>query len=113
MDEKKEMTIEESFAALDDMVKKLESDKISLEESFRLYEEGMKLVKDGGYFATCSCSHFMTRELFEKMLREAAREAHVRLRQIEARTQGPDHPILWTAAESSYLKFYIFQIIKN
>jgi 23S rRNA (cytosine1962-C5)-methyltransferase len=55
----------------------------------------------------------MTRELFEKMLREAAREAHVRLRQIEARTQGPDHPILWTAAESSYLKFYIFQVIKN
>ena len=79
----------------------------------KINRAGMKLVKDGGYFATCSCSHFMTRELFEKMLREAAREAHVRLRQIEARTQGPDHPILWTAAESSYLKFYIFQIIKN
>ena len=79
----------------------------------KINRAGMKLVKDGGYFATCSCSHFMTRELFEKMLREAAREAHVRLRQIEARTQGPDHPILWTAAESSYLKFYIFQVIKN
>ncbi len=78
----------------------------------KINRAGMKLVKDGGYFATCSCSHFMTRELFEKMLREAAREAHVRLRQIEARTQGPDHPILWTAAESSYLKFYIFQVIK-
>jgi 23S rRNA (cytosine1962-C5)-methyltransferase len=79
----------------------------------KINRAGMKLVKDGGYFATCSCSHFMTRELFEKMLCEAAREAHVRLRQIEARTQGPDHPILWTAAESSYLKFYIFQVIKN
>ncbi len=78
----------------------------------KINRAGMRLVRDGGYFATCSCSHFMTRELFEKMLREAAREAHVRLRQIEARTQGPDHPILWTAAESSYLKFYIFQVIK-
>ena len=53
----------------------------------------------------------MTRELFEEMLREAAREAHVRIRQVEARTQAPDHPILWSAAESSYLKFYILQIV--
>lgn len=74
--------------------------------------EGMKLVKDGGFLATCSCSHFMTRELFEKMLRNAARDAHVRLRQVECRTQAPDHPILWTSEESFYLKFYIFQIIK-
>ncbi len=73
---------------------------------------GMKLVKNGGYFATCSCSHFMTRELFEKMIRQAAREAHVHLKQIECRTQSPDHPILWTNDESFYLKFYTFQIIK-
>lgn len=72
---------------------------------------GMKLVRRGGYFASCTCSHFMTRELFEKMLADAARDAHVRLRQIEARAQAPDHPILWTAGESSYLKFYIFQIM--
>ena len=62
---------------------------------------------------TCTCSHFMTRELFEKMLLEASREAHVRLRQIEARAQAPDHPILWSAEESSYLKFYIFQVVRE
>lgn len=75
--------------------------------------EGMKLVRDGGFLATCSCSHFMTRELFEKMLRQASREAHVRLRQVEARAQAPDHPILWAAEESYYLKFYIFQIVRD
>ncbi|MDO4620432.1 MAG: class I SAM-dependent rRNA methyltransferase [Lachnospiraceae bacterium] len=75
--------------------------------------DGMKLVKPGGYLATCSCSHFMTPDLFEKMLHDAARAAHVRVRQIEARAQAPDHPILWTAAESYYLKFYIFQICEE
>ena len=74
---------------------------------------GMRIVKDGGFLATCTCSHFMTRELFEEMLRKAAREAHVRLRQVEARTQSPDHPILWAAEESSYLKFYIFQVVRD
>ena len=72
---------------------------------------GMRITRDGGFLMTCTCSHFMTRELFEKMLLEASREAHVRLRQIEARAQAPDHPILWSAEESSYLKFYIFQIV--
>lgn len=75
--------------------------------------EGMKLVKNGGFLATCSCSHFMTRELFEHMLRNAARDAHVQLRQVECRTQSPDHPILWTSEESFYLKFYIFQVIRE
>ena len=79
----------------------------------KINRAGMRLVKDGGFLATCTCSHFMTRELFEKMVHEAAREAHVRLRQVEARTQAPDHPILWSAAESSYLKFYIFQVVKE
>ncbi len=79
----------------------------------KINRAGMKLVRDGGFLATCTCSHFMTRELFEKMVQEAAREAHVRLRQVEARTQAPDHPILWSAAESSYLKFYIFQVVKE
>ena len=77
----------------------------------KINRAGMRLVKNGGYLATCTCSHFMTRELFEDMLRKAARDAHVRLRQIEARTQAPDHPILWAAEESSYLKFYIFQVV--
>ena len=74
---------------------------------------GMRLVKDGGWLCTCSCSHFMTRELFETMLRQAAQEAHVRLRQAEARAQSPDHPVLWSAAETYYLKFYIFQVARD
>ena len=71
---------------------------------------GMKLVKDGGYLATCSCSHFMTYELFTQTIGQAARSVHKRLRQVEFRTQAPDHPILWAADESFYLKFYIFQV---
>ena len=70
----------------------------------------MKLVKDGGYLATCSCSHFMTYELFTKTIHQAAQNVHKRLRQVEYRTQAPDHPILWAAEESYYLKFYIFQV---
>lgn len=73
--------------------------------------KGLKLVKDGGYLATCSCSHFMTQELLAKTVREAARSAHKRLRQVEFRTQSPDHPILWAADESYYLKFFIFQVV--
>ena len=73
--------------------------------------KGMKLVKDGGYLATCSCSHFMTQELLAKTIQEAARSAHKRLRQVEFRTQAPDHPILWATDESYYLKFYIFQVV--
>ena len=73
--------------------------------------KGLKLVKDGGYLATCSCSHFMTYELFTEMLHQAARSVHKRLRQIEYRTQAADHPILWSADESYYLKFYIFQVV--
>jgi 23S rRNA (cytosine1962-C5)-methyltransferase len=73
----------------------------------------MKLVRDGGFLATCSCSHFMTRELFEDMIKAAASDAHVRVRLCEARAQSPDHPIVWTAAESYYLKFYILQIMRQ
>ena len=71
---------------------------------------GMKLVRDGGFLATCSCSHFMTYELFTQTIRQAAKSVHKRLRQVEYRTQAPDHPILWAAEESYYLKFYIFQV---
>ncbi len=71
---------------------------------------GMKLVRDGGFLATCSCSHFMDPELFAKTIREAAAGAHRRLRQVEFRTQAPDHPILWAADQSYYLKFYLFQV---
>ena len=73
--------------------------------------KGLKLVKDGGYLASCSCSHFMTQELLTKTIKEAAKAVHKRLRQVEFRTQSPDHPILWEAQESYYLKFYIFQVV--
>ena len=87
----------------------------SIKNAVKGYREinlrGMKLVKDGGFLATCSCSHFMDPELFTKTIGEAARNVHKRLRQIEYRTQSPDHPILWAADESLYLKFYIFQVV--
>ena len=72
---------------------------------------GLKLVRSGGYLVTCSCSHFMEPELFAKTIREAAAGAHKRLRQVEFRTQACDHPILWAADQSYYLKFYIFQVV--
>ncbi len=71
----------------------------------------MKLLPRGGYLATCSCSHFATPELFEGMLRAAAQDAGVQLRQIESRQQSPDHPILWNVPETNYLKFYLFQVV--
>lgn len=73
--------------------------------------KAMRLLKRGGYLATCSCSHFMTETLFRKMLHDAAQDAEVSLRQIEARRQSPDHPILWNVPETDYLKFYIFQVV--
>ena len=86
----------------------------SIKNAVKGYREinlrGMKLVKDGGFLATCSCSHFMDPELFTKTIREAAAGAHKRLRQVEYRTQAADHPILWAADESYYLKFFIFQV---
>lgn len=87
----------------------------SIKNAVKGYREinirGMKLVKDGGFLATCSCSHFMDPELFAKTIKEAARGAHKRLRQVDFGTQAPDHPILWAADESYYLKFYIFQVV--
>lgn len=87
----------------------------SIKNAVKGYREinlrGIRLVKNGGYLATCSCSHFMDPELFAKTIREAARSAHRRLRQVEFRTQACDHPILWAADESYYLKFYIFQVV--
>lgn len=71
---------------------------------------GLKLVEDGGFLVTCSCSHFMDPELFTRTVKEAAKGARKRLRQVEFRTQAPDHPILWAAEESYYLKFYIFLV---
>ncbi|WP_027422274.1 class I SAM-dependent rRNA methyltransferase [Lachnobacterium bovis] len=89
--------------------------KNSIKNAVKGYREinlrGMKLVKDGGYLATCSCSHFMDYELFTKTIGQAARNVHKRLKQVEFRTQSPDHPILWAADESYYLKFYIFQVV--
>ena len=87
----------------------------SVKNAIKGYREinlrAMKLVKDGGFLATCSCSHFMTYELFTETIGQAARNVHKRLRQAEFRTQAPDHPILWAADESYYLKFYIFQVV--
>ena len=74
---------------------------------------GLKLVKDGGFLATCSCSHFMSYELFSQTIAQAAKSVHKRIRQVEYRTQAPDHPILWAADESYYLKFYIFQVCEE
>lgn len=74
---------------------------------------GLRLVRDGGYLATCSCSHFMTPELFTETIAQAAKSVHKRLRQVEYRTQAADHPILWAADESYYLKFYIFQVCEE
>ena len=74
---------------------------------------GMKLVRDGGFLVTCSCSHFMDYELFTKTIHQVANNVHRRLRQVELRTQAPDHPILWSADESYYLKFYIFQVCEE
>lgn len=89
--------------------------KNSVKNAVKGYREinlrGLKLVRDGGYLVTCSCSHFMDPELFAKTIREAAGGAHRRLRQVEFRTQACDHPILWAADSSYYLKFYIFQVV--
>ena len=86
----------------------------SIKNAVKGYREinlrAMKLVKDGGFLATCSCSHFMDYELFTQTIGQAAKNVHKRLRQVEFRTQAPDHPILWAADESYYLKFYIFQV---
>ncbi len=86
----------------------------SVKNAIKGYREinlrAMKLIKDGGFLATCSCSHFMNEELFAKTIGQAAANVHKRLRQVEFRTQAPDHPILWAANESYYLKFYIFQV---
>ena len=87
----------------------------TVKSAYRGYKEinkrAMHLLPRGGYLATCSCSHFMTDELFRQMLAEAAQEAGVSLKQIEGRRQAPDHPILWGVPETEYLKFYLFQIV--
>ncbi len=91
--------------------------KNSVKNAIKGYREinlrGMKLVKDGGYLATCSCSHFMTPELFAETIGQAAKNVKKRIRQVEYRTQAPDHPILWAADESYYLKFFIFQVVNE
>lgn len=93
--------------------KSREATKNAIKGYREINRKGLQLVRDGGYLATCSCSHFMTQELLAKTIKEAAKSAHKRLRQVEFRTQSPDHPILWAADESYYLKFYIFQVCKE
>ena len=89
----------------------------SIKNAIKGYREinlrAMKLVKNGGFLATCSCSHFMSYDLFTETINQAARNVHKRLRQVEFRTQAPDHPILWAADESHSLKFYIFQVCEE
>ncbi len=93
--------------------KSREATKNAIRGYREINRKGMKLVKDGGFLATCSCSHFMTEELFKETILQAARSAGKRLRQVEFRTQAPDHPILWSADESYYLKFLIFQVCEE
>ncbi|HEY5560471.1 MAG TPA: class I SAM-dependent rRNA methyltransferase [Clostridiaceae bacterium] len=87
----------------------------TISQAVRGYKEinlrGIRLVREGGFLATCSCSHFMDSKLLLDTINDAARDARRVLRQVELRTQGPDHPILINSEESSYLKFYIFQVI--
>ena len=87
----------------------------TVRNAIRGYKEinlkAMKILPRGGYLATCSCSHFMRDDLFRQMLHDAAKDAGVRLRQIEGRQQSPDHPILWNVPETNYLKFYLFQVV--
>ncbi len=91
--------------------------RVATKQAIKGYREinmrGLKLVKDGGFLATCSCSRFMTPELFTETIAQAATSTHRRLRQVEYRTQAPDHPILWAADESYYLKFFIFQVCEE
>lgn len=91
--------------------------RTSVKNAVKGYREinmrGLKLVKDQGFLATCSCSHFMTPKLFEETIAQAAKSVHKRIRQVEYRTQSADHPILWAADESYYLKFYIFQVCEE
>lgn len=91
--------------------------RTSVKNAVKGYREinmrGLKLVKDQGFLATCSCSHFMTPKLFEETIAQAAKSVHKRVRQVEYRTQSADHPILWAADESYYLKFYIFQVCEE
>ena len=87
----------------------------TINSAIRGYKEinlrGLKMVKPGGYFATCSCSHYMSEEQLKKTVQEAAHDARRTLRQVEIRTQSADHPILWNSDESYYLKFFIFQVV--
>lgn len=93
--------------------KSREATKNAIKGYREINRKGLKLVRDGGYLATCSCSHFMTQELFTEMMKQAAGSTHKRLRQVEFRTQSCDHPILWAADESYYLKFFIFQVVNE
>lgn len=89
--------------------------KGAIEGAIRGYKEinlrGLKMVRPGGFFVTCSCSHFMSKELLDTTIAEAARDARRTIRQVEVRTQAADHPILWSSEESFYLKFYVFQVV--
>jgi 23S rRNA (cytosine1962-C5)-methyltransferase len=91
--------------------KSREATKNAIKGDREINMKGLKLVRDGGYFATCSCSHFMTQDLFTEVIGQAAKAVHKRLRQVEFRTQAPDHPILWASDESYYLKFLTFQVM--
>ena len=127
LESKMEFIVDDVFDLLTNAIKKNEYDFIILDppaftksrktvqNAKRGYGEinyrAMKLLPRGGYLATCSCSHFMEDKLFIKMLKESAANAQVQLKQIEAKQQSPDHPILWNVPETDYLKFYIFQVI--
>ncbi|MGN0363144.1 MAG: class I SAM-dependent rRNA methyltransferase [Bilifractor sp.] len=131
LDDRIEYKVADVFALLPDLEKQGQTfdvvildppaftkSRASIKAAVKGYREinlrGMHLVRDGGYLATCSCSHFMDQELFAATIAQAAHDAHVRLRQVEFRTQAPDHPILFASQDDSYyLKFFIFQVIRD
>jgi len=86
-----------------------------LDSAYRGYRElnlqCMKLTAPGGFLVTCSCSQFMTPELFLKMLREAAADSGRRVRLLESLLQSRDHPAALAAEQSLYLKGYILQVL--
>ena len=86
-----------------------------VKDAYRGYKDinvnAIKIVRSGGFLITCSCSHYMTTVLFEKMLIEAAKESGRIVRYVEIKTQAPDHPALLSAEETQYLKFFVLQII--
>ena len=90
--------------------------KAAVQSAIRGYKEinlrGLKLVRPGGFLVTCSCSQHVLPEMFQDVINQAARDAKKRIRLVEYRTQGYDHPILPQSVETKYLKTMILQVME-